>query len=124
MIARVLPFSEWDRVHGKGFDGMLPLLDPSNAAVVVVEDGGEVVAHLGVLRVTHLESLWIHPAYRGNAGVGRSLLRKAMEVVRPWARRWCMAQVADEHVRELVHKLGGVRIEADSYALSVGGDDA
>lgn len=120
MIARILPPEEWNAVRGKGFDGMLPLIEPENARVVVVEEDGEVVAHLGVLRVTHLESLWVHPRYRGNAGLGRRLLRKAMEAVRPWATSWVMAQVADNDVCELVRRLGGVRIAADSYAMTVG----
>jgi hypothetical protein len=123
MKARILPPADWERVRGKGMDGMLPHMDPANAHVVVVEDeDGEIVAHVGVLRVTHLESLWLHPRMRGNVGAARRLAREAVRAAGPWLNQWAMAQVASPEIEDVVTRLGGVKIPVDCYAIALGGE--
>lgn len=122
MKARVLDASEWGLLEDKPLGPLMPNLRPMDTRIVVVEDDGEIVAHLGVLKVTHLEGLWIAPKYRGNVAVGRGLLEGAMRQVRPWSTDWVMALAADDVMSGLVTRLGGVRLPVESYVMHFGGD--
>jgi hypothetical protein len=119
---RILPPEEWDRLKETELPPLLPYISPDNAAMVVVEDGDKVVASLAVLRATHLEGLWIDPERRGNAGVARALLRQATELVRVRGEQWALGGCADDRMRRLIGKLGGVQVPMELYALWVGGE--
>lgn len=120
MRTRILAPDEWDRLEGTELPPLLPYISPDNAAMVVVEDEGKVVASLAVLRASHLEGLWISPDKRGNAGVARALLRQAAELVRIRGEQWALGGCSDDRMRRLIGKLGGVQVPVELYALWVG----
>ena len=122
MTTRILDASEWGRpgLVPTNLPVLLRYCDPKDARVVVVEDGGEIVASLAVLRMTHFEGLWIEPARRGNAGVASALMRAAFPVAREWGD-WAMGWASTETMRDVMRRLGGAQIQADAYALHFGG---
>lgn len=113
MKARVLGASEWGRIEDRGLLALLPHMSREDVRVVVVEDGGEVVGSVGLLRMLHFEGLWISPKHR-TAGVARALLRGAADAL---DGEWAIAAAADERMRSLLPRLGGVKMPLDSYVL-------
>ena len=121
MRARILPPEEWGRLESTQLPQIAPTMRPEDVRIVVVEDGDEIVSTVAVLRVTHLESLWIDPRYRGNAGTNRALLRKAMETVREWSDRWVWGCCDTGRMSSILRRLGGVPLSSvKSYILPVG----
>src|SRR6185436_14646951 len=53
--ARILSSQEWGLLERTELPPLLPYINPENAAMVVVEEEGRVVASLAALRATHLE---------------------------------------------------------------------
>lgn len=96
-------------------------ISPRDTSVVVVERDGKIVATLSVVRMTHLEGLWVDPAYK-NAGVCRSLLRLSAGIAGVWDNEWVLAGAADERMRDILTRLGGVKVDMETYMLSLGGD--
>lgn len=118
MKARILPQSEWGRLAATNLCELLEKVGPDEVDVVVVEDGDTVIACIGVLRATHFEGAWIEPEHR-NAGVTRALLRLASEVA---STRWVFAGAAEDHMRSILDRLGGVRLPMDTYIVDLGGE--
>lgn len=124
MRARILRPEEWSRLEVHGAPGTLPFVEPENIAVPVVEgDGGEIMACVQVLQVTHFEGLWIAPEHRGNAGVFRALIRQAYAIPQTRRERWALGAAAngDGRMDTLCHRLGGQPIPMHLYAIPVGG---
>ena len=124
MRARILPPEEWSRVAGEGRPSLLPFVEPTNIAVVAVEDdAGSILASVQALRVTHLEGLWVAPEARGNAGVVRALLRQAFAVPRARGEAFAFGGAengpAGEEMDGYLRRLGAVPVEAHFYALGV-----
>ena len=114
--ARILPREEWGRLDEETaafFDTM----HPDDVAVVVVEDGGEIVARLAVLRVPHFESFWMAPEKAGNAGVTRALLAAAADQAREWAKSWIYANADNDATCKTVERLGGQFMPMHTYLL-------
>lgn len=120
MKARVLPPEEWDRLGVTNLPPITPYVRPQDIEVVVVEDGDKIVASMAVMRLTHFEGAWIDPQYRGNAGLVRMLLHSATEEARAWTDNWVIAGAADDRMRDILARLGGVKIPMDTYALGLG----
>ncbi len=95
-----------------------PYVPPGDVDVVVVEDEGQVVACMTVLRAVHLEGVWIEPNHR-KAGVTRSLLRLSVKLATHCGARWAFAGSADgdRHMPVVLSKLGGVKVPMDTYVL-------
>jgi hypothetical protein len=121
MMTRILDASEWDRLGQSGLLTLLPYVDPRDARVVVVEENGEILASLAVLRMAHFEGLWIEPSHRGNAGVGRALIRAAFHVAHEWGD-WAIGCAATGTMQDVMVRLGGAKIPVDTYALHLGGE--
>jgi ribosomal protein S18 acetylase RimI-like enzyme len=119
MIARVLAKDEWARLAETELPALLDKVRPEDADVLVVEDVGRIVGCVAAVRVTHLEGLWIAPEYRGNAGLGRRLLRGSRGLV--GRSKWVWAGAASECMRSLLSRLGAVRLPLESYVLKVEG---
>lgn len=116
MRTRILPRDEWGRVAKSN---LLPLLASAESADVhVIEDGPRIVACFAEVRVTLLEGLWIDPEYRGNAGVCRRLVRTARAIVERCG--WTVSGVATDCMRDVMRRLGAVRMERDTYVFSRG----
>ena len=118
MKARILTPDKWPSTT---MQPLLPYIHPDNAAMVVVEDeAGKVGASLAVLRATHFEGLWIDPECRGNAGVARALIRLATALARARGEQWVFGGAADDRMRNILERLGGVPMPLDLFALWVG----
>lgn len=119
MIARVLEPEEWPLVEELEISQLLPLVRPEDVKVVVVEVGGEVVASMTVMRMTHIEGTWVDPNYR-NGGIVRSLLRCAAKAAEEWCAGWVVTSANNDQVRRILERMNAQKVEVDSYALSFG----
>jgi GNAT superfamily N-acetyltransferase len=117
MKARVLPREEWSRLERTGFP-LFPGVRPEDIVVVVVEDDEKVVASVTILRATHFENLWLDPEQR-NAGVSRALLRAAIGAAHQWTDDWVFATAADDRMRDMLNRVGAIRIPVDPYVLAL-----
>lgn len=120
MISRVLPPSEWKRLETVPMPTMLDYVRPEDIDVCVVEDADRIVACWSVLRVVHLEGVWVDPAYR-KAGVVRGLIRKAFERAADGGRRWAFTGADDDRVRRIIERIGGRMIPMDTWVLPLNG---
>ena len=116
MRTRVLPKEEWGRLSETELPCLLEKVKPEDADVLVVEDGDRIVGCVAAVRVTHLEGLWIAPNYRGNAGLGRRLVRSAQGIVRRCG--WVVSGVASDCMRDVMERLGAVKLERDTYVFA------
>jgi hypothetical protein len=103
---RELPPDEWGRLRG------LPIgqhqLDPESAAVLVVEDGDEIIACVGTLTVPHAEEFWIAPGYRGNPVVVMALLDGCFEMLRAHGLSQVFSVAPTPEIAHLLANLGGI----------------
>ena len=116
MTTRILEPTEWARVP-TDLASLLPHVVPSDAQVVVVEDEGRIVASWAVLRVVHLEGLWIDPAYRGRVSVARRLYEATLSAARRWTSGWAMTGATTDDVRALLTHAGAQHLPMDSYVM-------
>ena len=117
MTTRILPVKEYSKVAHTGVEAWLEHAVPADTSIVVVEDGDRVVACWAVLRVTHLEGVWIDPAYRHRVSVVSRLLAATFQVARQFGT-WAMTGAQTDDVRRLITKhLRGQRIDMDTYVV-------
>ena len=119
MKARVLPKEEWGRANlPPGLEAIMP----QEVTMVAVEEDGQVVARVAVMRMTYLEAIWIDPEHR-NAGVASALLRELSKASRKYGDRWVLGGVAEgDHVMQsIMDRIGAREIPAQFYAVGVGG---
>lgn len=119
MTSRILPPAEWSKLHETQLPTILPHVEPDDAQIVVVEDGDRIVGSWAVLRITHLEGLWIHPEYRGRVSVARRLLISTLKVARQWAPKWVMTGSDQEPVRRMLERFGALKVPMDTYVMPV-----
>lgn len=120
MKARVLPPEEWGRLVDQDLPVLLPYAHNGDVSVVVVEDGSRIVASMAIMRVTHLEGVWIDPEYR-NAGTVRRLLGATIDAAKKWPSNWAIAGAADDRMRDILPRMGATKVPVDSYVLTLGG---
>jgi ribosomal protein S18 acetylase RimI-like enzyme len=120
--ARILPRSEWSKLAVSGIAPMEQTLRPEDVQMVVIEDEGRIVATMGVFRVTHFEGLWIDPEYRGNAGLGRRLIKMAITAARKWAGNWVWGASETSHMDDVLSRLGGACVPVKTYIIPIGGN--
>lgn len=119
---RILPPEEWHRLAHTDMPTVLPYVEPEDIRVVVVESGDVVVGCWAVLRVVHLEGVWIHPTYRGKGSVARRLLTATLTVARQWTSRWAMTGANSDDVRHLLVKhLGARQVPMDTFVIPMEG---
>lgn len=121
MTSRILPPAEWPKLVGTEAETLWPHLDPENSRVLVVEHDGRIVGTWTVLRLVHVECVWIDPDYRGAFGVVKRLLRGMREVARGWGARTVLTAALTDPVRSLIASLGGSMLPGDHYVLPVEG---
>jgi GNAT superfamily N-acetyltransferase len=122
MISRILPPDEWHRLSITQFEQIGPTMRPEDVQIVVVEDGERIVATMAVLRVTHFESLWIDPEYRGNAGLGRRLVKAAVQAAKTWTDKWVWGTSESGHMDDITRRLGGVQVPVQTFMIPLGGN--
>lgn len=123
MKARILPPEEYAKLKAlTGLEQIATTLRPEDCQVIVVEDGERVVATMGVFRVTHFESLWIDPEYRGNAGLGRRLIKAGIEAARKWTDRWVWGASDTDHMNDIISRIGGKPLPIQTHIIHMGGN--
>ena len=116
LTARILPPEEWHRLE-TGFPPLGTTLRPEDAQVVVVEDDGRIVSSVGVFRITHFESLWIDPTYKGNAGMARMLMRTAIEAARKWTDQWVWGASGTSKMNTILYRMGGRKMPVETFVV-------
>jgi len=117
MTSRVLEPHEWPLLAGTEAETLWPHLDPENARVLVVEHEGRIVGTWTVLRMVHVECVWVDPAYRGVFGVVKRLLRGMREIATGWGARTVLTGAVTDQVRALITSLHGQRLPGDHYVI-------
>jgi hypothetical protein len=118
MKARILPPSEWHRLDVTQLAQIGGTMRPEDIDIAVVEDKGEIVSTMAILRVTHFESLWISPKHRGNAGMTRRLLKVAVKAAKPAMWAWGCSDT--EHMADVIQRIGGIKVPVESYIIPLG----
>ncbi len=121
MMARILPREEWSKLDVSGMPLIGPTLRNEDVQIIAVEDGSRLVATMAVIRVTHMESLWIDPEYRGNAGLVRMLLKQAVSAAKKWTDKWIWGASDTEHMNDIIKRVGGIQLPIQSFMIPVGG---
>jgi hypothetical protein len=116
VITRFLPPEEWSRLDPEAA-AFYATMAPEDVAVVVVEEGENIVARMAVIRVPHFESFWMAEHVKGNAGVTRSLLRAATKQARKWAPKWIMANAEDDAMCKTLERLNGRWLPVQTFML-------
>lgn len=117
MTSRILPPEEWPKLVGTEAETLWPHLDPANSRVLVVEDGDRIVGTWTVLRVVHVECVWVHPEYRGAFGVVKRLLRGMRDIARSWGARTVFTAATTGQVRALITSLQGQALPGEHFVI-------
>ena len=114
--ARILPREEWGRLSsGNGL--VADFVAPEDMRVVVVEEDGQILGSMAIIRVTHLENVWFSDA--AGIGVRRRLLSAARDAAKEWAHSWVMASIGDDRTGAIVERLGGIQVPVDTWLMPV-----
>lgn len=119
MTSRLLPVDEWPRLMGTEAETVWPLLDPSRASILVVEDAGAIVGTWIFMNVLHAECLWIAPSHRTKASVGRKLWSGLKRFAKEEGVQVVATAAMTDKVRELLDHAGAKRIPGDHYSMRV-----
>lgn len=122
MNSRILPRSEWAKLDVKGSDSIGTTVPPAESHVVVVEEAGEILATVTVVRIVHFEDLWINPKYKGNPGMIRSLLNRAKSVAKLWTDKWVWGASETDQMTDYLKRFGGVQIGVQSFIIPIEGN--
>jgi hypothetical protein len=117
----VLDRDEWPKLpDDPECQTLLRFINPQLAEIIVVEnDTEEIIACIGVYRITHFEHAWISPSYRGRPGVLRTLMRKAFDLVRQKNETFVLCGTPHERVEAMLGRLGGVRLPAQFFGVGI-----
>jgi hypothetical protein len=116
IASRILPPSEWaTKLKGTALEGIA--IDPAYAKVIVVEQGGEVVACWSSMSIIHVEGLWTSPD--AGAGVARALLGKMVETLQEIGVPEVLTQSLTPQVDQLIEKAGGRRVPGQTWVIPV-----
>lgn len=121
MTSRILPPDEWPKLAGTELEAVWPVLN-ADATVLVVEDEGRIVGCWAILTYVHVEGLWIAPAYRKQASVGRRLWFGMLAAVRRLGADRVITGAMTQDVRDLITSAGGALLPGDQYVLAIGRD--
>ena len=119
MIGRVLSKDEWGRLDVTELP-QISSVKPKEIDVVVVEHEGKIVASMEVVRITHLESLWIDPEHRGNPALAKQLLKAAVTSAQQWGDNFAWATSATDHMSDIFERVGGSKLPVESFILALG----
>lgn len=117
MTWRLLDPSEWERLAGLGLP--LPPMVQERSRIVVVEDGGELVAVAALQSLVFADCLWVHPAHRGHVTAIRQLWAGLQHTVRSVfaSSRWLVG-VELPSVRRFLRHRGAIHLPIDLYAVT------
>jgi hypothetical protein len=119
MTCRLLPPEEWPRLVGTEAETVWPMLDPSSARVLVVEDGDRIVGCWILAPYWHAECVWIAPERRGQSSVARRLWGFMRQTVIDLGGRGFITAALTDEVKALIQHLGGIPMPGTHYAVRV-----
>lgn len=114
---RILPEAEWGKLAQTDLPTVLPYVQPGTMQILVVEDGDRIVGMWAVWTLTHLEGLWIDPAYRHKPGVARRLKRETLQLAAQHSP-WVMTAAQTPEIRTLLEHAGAVHIPGEMFVLN------
>lgn len=117
LSTRILPPEEWPRLNGTEAEALWPHLDPEISRVLVVEQDGEIVGTWTVMRLVHVECVWIREDMRGRFGVVKRLLSGMRAIARGWGARTVLTGAMTDQVRALIASLGGQPLPGDHFVI-------
>lgn len=118
MTTRTLSREEWPRLADTDLAVLLPYAAPEDTEIVVVEQDERIVGCLAVMRVIHVEGVWIAPEHRGRVSVMRRLLAGMYASAQRFAPTWAMAGAAGPEMHALLTAhLGAVPVPMQTYIL-------
>lgn len=121
MTSRILPADEWARLTGTELETVYPHLSPSRADVLVIEEHGQIVACWALLKVYHVEGVWIAPEHRKRGSVALRLLEGMRRLCRSLGVSQVVTSALSEDVQRLIVHLRGVRLPGDHYVIPMEG---
>ena len=118
MTSRNLPESEWSKVDASS---LLRYANPEDVRIAVVENKDKIVGKCVVLKITHLEGLWIDQKHR-NAGIMNALMKQIVKASRELTNEFVMAGAGDgdDRMLSLLIRLGAERLPQSFFALGIG----
>ncbi len=120
MQTRILPPDEWTRLQGTEAEALVPHLDPSHAAVLVVEsDDGAIVGCWVALQTLHAEAVWLSPELQNPAPVAKRLVDGMFDIARAGDMRAIYTSALTDDVRKLIEKLGGSALPGTAHVIPV-----
>lgn len=124
MKVRILKPEEYGRLDDAEHLQIWPYVNPADTVVVAVENNeGRIVGQMTVTKMTHFESVWIAPEYRGNPAVVRALLGESILVAEATGVKWvvCGAEDGNERMESYLRRLHGAPLPARFYAVPIRG---
>lgn len=121
MTTRTLPPHEWPRLDGTELEPVWRLLNPDDTEIVAVEDGDRLVACWALLRVYHVEGVWIHPDYRKRFSVVWRLLAAMRALCQKLGIGRVVTAAMSDDVRDLIVSLNGHRLPGEHYVMPMEG---
>lgn len=118
MIARVLPFEEWERLP-ESLDAILAEMRPGTSRVCVVEENGEIVGRWLLVPTMNAHCLEIAPRKRKTARVGLHLLNLMKDTVRSLGFDQVVTASDSDDVTRLLAHAGAVPLPALHFVMSV-----
>ncbi len=119
MLSRLLPPEEWHRLEGTEAGSAWRYFNPDNTRILVIEEGGEIVATWTMLRVVHAECLWVRPSHKGAFGVAMRLFRGMRRLATEWGARAVVTGSVSPEVTDLIRRFGGEPMPCESFVLPV-----
>ena len=96
LTTRTLPPHEWPRLAGTEAETVWPALHADHAEILVVEDGDRIVGTWVLMRMAHVECVWIAPEYRGSLGVVKRLLNGMRELAGSFSPQVRKASISED----------------------------
>lgn len=119
MTLRELPLDEWPRLSACQFGDLWQGLKPEDTTVLVIEQDGEIVAHWCLLRIYHVEGLWIRHDYRQRLSVARRLWLGMRALAAGMGARAVMTGADTDEIRAMLTRVGATKLPFDSYVLPI-----
>jgi hypothetical protein len=117
---RILPAEEWPRLQGTELESVWPTLHPEHASVLVVEDDeGAIVGTWAIIHVLCAEGLWIAPAHRGRAAVGRRLWAGMRTLLRGLHARGVITSSMSPSVDRLFAHVPSQKLPGTQYVVTL-----
>lgn len=118
MTTRFLPPEEYGKLAGTELESVVTMFPP-DTKIIVVEDTGRVVGCWAMPRYLHVEGLWIHPAYRKGAAVGRQLVRAMRAEARRAGDPVVLTAALTPEIADWCLAVGGAELPGRSFVLPI-----